>query len=435
MSIKIHHGPNGSYKTSGAIQDDAVPALKEGRVIITNVRGFTLERVLQVMPEIPQTVEIINLDLESIADQEKMRCWFQWAPRGAFIIFDETQIIFPKAWRDKDLNKFDFPGGPEAAAAADRPMSWLDGWTRHRHWNWDIVLTTPNISYIRDDIRMTCEMAYKHSNLAIIGVAGRYKEAQHDAQLNRAPADGTIIEYKKIKPDTFKLYQSTATGKTQDTKAGKSLLKSPKLLFLLAFLALLAVFAVSLGTPSFGPAGSESAASKTDSAPHPQAPMVRDQVPDSKAGSSSGGNVVLPAVNVAAAPLDHPYAPRTFNLKGVLSGSFDGQSKVMGMVEVVNEDGTVFRQSFDDLEHLGYQISVRGNCLVTIRHPLGYSGQMYCMGKPSQRDNKGNPVELAGLNVGGTMTSVASAVVGGSHQSGTPGTQDAMSSRTTAVNR
>ncbi|HEP9310628.1 TPA: hypothetical protein VDV39_005850, partial [Pseudomonas aeruginosa] len=27
MSIKIHHGPNGSYKTSGAIQDDAVPAL------------------------------------------------------------------------------------------------------------------------------------------------------------------------------------------------------------------------------------------------------------------------------------------------------------------------------------------------------------------------------------------------------------------------
>ncbi|HGM8038900.1 TPA: zonular occludens toxin domain-containing protein, partial [Pseudomonas aeruginosa] len=25
MSIKIHHGPNGSYKTSGAIQDDAVP--------------------------------------------------------------------------------------------------------------------------------------------------------------------------------------------------------------------------------------------------------------------------------------------------------------------------------------------------------------------------------------------------------------------------
>ncbi|WP_342621688.1 hypothetical protein RO498_03695, partial [Pseudomonas aeruginosa] len=25
------------------------------------------------------------------------------------------------------------------------------------------------------------------------GIPGRYKEAQHDAQLNRPPADGTII--------------------------------------------------------------------------------------------------------------------------------------------------------------------------------------------------------------------------------------------------
>ncbi|HEJ4774917.1 TPA: hypothetical protein SMR50_006419, partial [Pseudomonas aeruginosa] len=50
MAIKIHHGPNGSYKTSGAIQDDLIPAIKKGRVIITNVRGLTRERIFQVMP-------------------------------------------------------------------------------------------------------------------------------------------------------------------------------------------------------------------------------------------------------------------------------------------------------------------------------------------------------------------------------------------------
>ncbi|HCT9962394.1 TPA: hypothetical protein OUD65_006045, partial [Pseudomonas aeruginosa] len=77
----------------------------------------------------------------------------------------------------------------------------------------------------------------KHSNLAVIGIPGRYKEAQHDAQLNRPPADGTIIEYKRIRKQTFALYQSTATGKTQDTKAGKSLFRSPKLVLLLALLA------------------------------------------------------------------------------------------------------------------------------------------------------------------------------------------------------
>lgn len=82
MSIKIHHGPNGSYKTSGAIQDDAVPALKDGRVIITNVRGFTLERAYQVFPDLPNTAEIINLDLESLEDLERCARGSSGRPAG-----------------------------------------------------------------------------------------------------------------------------------------------------------------------------------------------------------------------------------------------------------------------------------------------------------------------------------------------------------------
>ncbi|MBG4894096.1 MULTISPECIES: zonular occludens toxin domain-containing protein, partial [Pseudomonas] len=175
-------------KTSGAIQDDLIPAIKKGRVIITNVRGLTRERIFQVMPETPSSCDVINLDLEDLEDMEKMRTWFMWAPRGAFIIFDETQLIFLKSWREADLKRFDFPDGPEAAKAAGRPMGWLDAWTRHRHFNWDIILTTPNIAYIRDDIRMTAEKAYLHSNLAVIGIRGRYKESQHSAQDNKPPA-------------------------------------------------------------------------------------------------------------------------------------------------------------------------------------------------------------------------------------------------------
>ncbi|EPO7864901.1 TPA: hypothetical protein SLV50_005966, partial [Pseudomonas aeruginosa] len=79
MAIKIHHGPNGSYKTSGAIQDDLIPAIKKGRVIITNVRGLTRERIFQVMPETPSSCDVINLDLEDLDDMEKMRTWFMWA--------------------------------------------------------------------------------------------------------------------------------------------------------------------------------------------------------------------------------------------------------------------------------------------------------------------------------------------------------------------
>lgn len=317
MSIKIHHGPNGSYKTSGAIQDDAVPALKDGRVIITNVRGFTLERAYQVFPDLPNTAEIINLDLESLEDLEKMRTWFQWAPRGAFLIFDETQLLFPKSWREKDLERFDYPGGPEAAHAADRPMGWLDAWTRHRHFNWDIVLTTPNISYIRDDIRMTCEMAYKHSNLAVIGIPGRYKEAQHDAQLNRPPADGTIIEYKRIRKQTFALYQSTATGKTQDTKAGKSLFRSPKLVLLLALLAGTIGFVSYMGPMRVIGAKPDPAASAPTPKPLPTATAPAAVAAPARPAANSFLPPGLVPDGPAAAPVDlnaHPFADRRISI-------------------------------------------------------------------------------------------------------------------------
>ncbi|MVD25636.1 zonular occludens toxin, partial [Vibrio cholerae] len=45
MSIFIHHGAPGSYKTSGALWLRLLPAIKSGRHIITNVRGLNLERM------------------------------------------------------------------------------------------------------------------------------------------------------------------------------------------------------------------------------------------------------------------------------------------------------------------------------------------------------------------------------------------------------
>ncbi|WP_314409628.1 zonular occludens toxin domain-containing protein [Pseudomonas kuykendallii] len=387
MAIKIHHGPNGSYKTSGAIQDDAVPALKAGRYIITNVRGFTLERVLQVMPDIPASTDIINLSLESLDDMEKMRTWFQWAPRGAFIIFDETQLVFPKAWREKDLDRFDFPGGPEEAQKADRPMSWLDGWTRHRHWNWDIVLTTPNISYIRDDIRMTCEMAYRHSNLAVIGIKGRYKESQHDAQQNRAPADGTIIEYKRIKPDTFKLYQSTATGATQDTTAGKSLFKSPKLLLLLALMAGLPVLLLSFGSLSLFGGGAHK-----PTAPAPAAPASTGAAhPGQAAGLPAGPPAVLRPGSVGGGPpvppdpqLNHPFAGRTFYVLGAGEGTRNGKFFRRVLLSIVDDEGRIFQQSSDDLAGIGYTLVYKGPCFVELTYRK-WKGTATCRGStPSE---------------------------------------------------
>ena len=65
MSIKIHHGEPGSYKTSGAMSDDIIPILEKGRLIITNVRGFTRETVLENFPEYDETkINVQNIDTD-----------------------------------------------------------------------------------------------------------------------------------------------------------------------------------------------------------------------------------------------------------------------------------------------------------------------------------------------------------------------------------
>tara|TARA_B100002003_G_scaffold246676_1_gene276810 strand:- start:2218 stop:3453 length:1236 start_codon:yes stop_codon:yes gene_type:complete len=363
MAIKIHHGPNGSYKTSGAIQDDLIPALKAGRHIITNIRGMTRERVFQVFPDLPSSVEIENLDLEDLDDLEKMRTFPQWAPRGAFIIFDETQLIFLKSWRETDLRKFDFPGGPQAAKEADRPINWLDGWTRHRHWNWDIILTTPNIGYIREDIRLTAEKAYLHSNLAVIGIKGRYKESQHSATENKPAMKGSMVSIKKINKRTFQLYDSTATGTVSDTIAGKSIFADPKVLLLLGIPAL--VFGNFLLGDGFS-----FNQRNADPAPDPQpvASAVADppnprSIPVNPPGRAGVVPVSEQQFNQLAA-VGHPFEGHLIQIRA----SVIGQSNPVRLYlfDVVSPDGQRFQLSSKQMNRSGYSMSHTADCSVRL---------------------------------------------------------------------
>lgn len=81
MSIKIHHGAPGSYKTSGAVLDDFIPAVLEGRHIITNVNGLSdADLVRDVLEEqgltVPETFKLTYLDTTINEVMEQVRRWF-----------------------------------------------------------------------------------------------------------------------------------------------------------------------------------------------------------------------------------------------------------------------------------------------------------------------------------------------------------------------
>jgi zona occludens toxin len=254
MSIKIHHGPPGTYKTSGAVQDDLLPQLEKGRTIVTNIRGLTRENVFKARPDLSETIEIINVDTSTEEGMEKIARWFHWVPIGAFLILDEGQVIFPKEWSAKHLKEFEYPGGREKAKQDGRPFNWMEAWTQHRHYNWDIVITTPSIKYMRDDIRNAAETAFKHANLALIkipGLKGKYKESVHMATENGSPSSCINVTSKKVKPHVFELYSSTSTGSYQDTTAGVSILTDPRILLLVIAVCVAGYFGISGFTTSF----------------------------------------------------------------------------------------------------------------------------------------------------------------------------------------
>lgn len=243
MPIKVHHGPPGSYKTAGALGDDFLREAKAGRVVVTNVRGLSRERVLEEFPDLPDTFDVINVGDKSPEDLDKWAKWFHWVPHGAFLFVDEIQMIWPKRWRESDIRALDYPGGVSKAAADNRPCTWEEAFEKHRHYNWDMVFTTPNYKKVRDDVKQCAEMAYKHKNLAIIGWSGRYIEAAHMADDEGSYAGQFLsVNKKKVPPYVFKIYDSTATGTVGDTKAGISIFKNPKIFGLLSLLLVTVIF-------------------------------------------------------------------------------------------------------------------------------------------------------------------------------------------------
>lgn len=261
MSIKIHHGPPGSYKTSGAVQDDFIRWVFDGKTIVTNVRGLNdrdlIIDVLEQKPSlfgkqqyVPDAFDLIYIDTSMQAGRDKLARFWHWAPHGSSFLIDEIQSIYPMDWVKSDFKKLDYPTGPDQAQIDNRPYNYLIAFEMHRHYGWDFVFTAPSIKKVRPELRAVSEGAYRHVNKATIGLKGWYLELYHLADdTGQSKNDIITDQIKRIRKRTFHLYKSTATGAVKDTDAGKNIFKQPRvIIFVTIFISLIALL-YSLGNP------------------------------------------------------------------------------------------------------------------------------------------------------------------------------------------
>lgn len=367
MSIKIHHGPAGSYKTSGAIQDDFIPAARAGRVIVTNIRGLNnRHKVYEALDGVPESFELHYLPTTDHDDAPKNRehlaRFFHWLPIGALLIVDEAQLIFPKSWTEKDIKLLDYPGGVDAASRDKRPSGFRVAFDMHRHYNWDIIFTTTNIKKIRDDIRNVADMAYRHRDMAVIGWSGRYFETQHQPEDSGATsADQITVRTRKINPLVWGLYDSTATGKHSQTKSGLAFYRSPKVVFMFLCLFIICSF-LFFNRDNIGLHESVTSVKKDIIVSNKDSSMDIN----AKANNVSNNNVpVIKDTTLYASNDLEPYKDYKIRIVGSSSYIDNGITKQHILFSVFNEQETI-HLSIIDFSAAGYGVLVNSSCSVTL---------------------------------------------------------------------
>lgn len=245
MATSIHHGSPGSFKSFSLVQRFAIPALKAGRVVVCNIRGFdSIERIIEQFPDIdfPDTSRLIYLETTTRESRMIMAGWFHWVPIGAMIIIDEGQEIYPdrRDFKLESLDQFVCPEGFEVEETAEpRPVDVFTAYDKQRHYNWDIFISTTNVAKIKSEIRQVTEWAYRHRSLAGLfpWLKNTWMEHQHDPENNGKSESHRIGSPIKYKADLriFNCYKSTATGGVTESQAGQSILKNPTFLLALSF--------------------------------------------------------------------------------------------------------------------------------------------------------------------------------------------------------
>ncbi len=244
MAIVIHHGAPGSYKSFCLVQDVAIPALIEGRTVVTNIRSFTLDKVNQNYPDInlPPEAFVYHIDCDSSARNRLiMASFFHWLPFKACLIIDEGQRIYPNR-RDFKLESLDTFISPDSfdveyhfkttdpdtglPVTYSRPEDVKIAFDMHRHYQWDVYISTPNIAKIHKDIRESTEYAYYHKSLAgkiPFLFKNQWYEFQHDPESNGKSKSHIIgsPNRKTANLKAFQCYSSTITGEHTESKAGK----------------------------------------------------------------------------------------------------------------------------------------------------------------------------------------------------------------------
>lgn len=412
MAVVIRHGPNGSYKSASAVWYDLLPALRQGRICITNLEGcYPLEDIEKRLGEkFPDSTRLYRINIIHDDALRLWRRWFHWAPVGSFILMDEVQDIYPdKSWKESDLDyqqietyKDQLPAGlindyysaldackPEQFESCDYddtgsllfdgngrvvyPKTLNGAFKRHRKFNWDIVCVTPDINDISPMVRGCAELAKAQSNKdSFFWYKRKPRIYEHNPRSNGVPAANSPVYREKVPLAAFLLYKSTQTGK--HTKSGQS--KGPFSSPVFYFYALLIVIFGGFALYNYSEADKLNSEinGKSSVATPEKDPAVAVQSSSGTAGNVGTGrpNKVSPSKPVFV----NPYNAKAVYVTGE---SLDTQGNGVITLSLFTKDGDEYHTNNDELYSMGYAVRYKRYCQAELYNvETGESVTIFC---------------------------------------------------------
>ncbi|MEL4274928.1 zonular occludens toxin domain-containing protein [Shewanella xiamenensis] len=411
MSSIFVHGAPGSYKSASTLWFEMLPALREGRLVITNIEGLKpLETIEGILCEkFPPSAKLWRISTQNALGLSLMRRFWCWAPVGAFILLDEVQGLYPSAKIDKtfkleSLTKIEpdkFEGLPdfilqEYYARLDDvspatlsegdiddlgislfddnghiiyPADISDAFNRHRKYNWDLAYCTPFIEEVHPLIRGIADIAYAYKHNDALGKIIPYYDRRPRIYPHKPSESGSYVPQKaaiftrKVPEKVFSLYKSTSTGAVTAQTKGKTPFSDIR--FIGVLLVLLGVFIYYIWfffifeTPTANPDQPDKSAEmvgQTSSAPAAPNPDIKSDQTDVRGASS-------------LAPVPLPYNSKELFLTGVIS-NFSQNRFLMSrdyFFELRGASGA-YAISSDLLTEMGWSFEYKHECLVVAKN-------------------------------------------------------------------
>lgn len=357
MAVICMVGPPGCGKTYHAVYHEMLPALKEGRRVITNI-PLDLKKWEEHFPELLSLIEVreqvhgVGNSFNRIEHYPSQEWWESIRKDenepGPLLVIDEAQFELPKAQDDKDLKNH-----------AKQIVAWIQ---KHRHLNCNVVLCTQDPSTIKREILGCVEVYFHFRKNRNLGSEKTYRVGQSEkarpTQAFLQKFENRRYDSKLLKLGLYKTHSMGGRGKETGSAQVKGIWRHWSFYM---FAAVVLYLGWAFATGRFQPSKLISSGVASDA--------VKPQ-PGAKPADQPGA--AAPPAAAAKAEIGHkPPSASSYRYGKVqalaIVGGFRLPDGWQHLLRVTDDNGAVTLRASADLKRIGWKLVHADECFAILQ--------------------------------------------------------------------